>query len=49
MYLDGEYDLDCPPFVHGLVAVGGSLEGQFEVEYPAGVDHPVPDQLNQLG
>ena len=35
--------------VHGPVAVGGLLEGQFEVEDLAGVDLPVPDPVDQVG
>jgi hypothetical protein len=34
--------LDGVPLVHGLVALGGLLEGQFEVEDLAGVDLPGP-------
>ena len=40
---DGQQDLGGGALVHGLVALGGPVEGQGEVEDPAGVDLPVPD------
>src|SRR5215207_10799635 len=43
-----EEDLDRPPGVHGLVAVGGLVERQLQVEDLAGVDAAVPDQVDQL-
>src|SRR5918993_1027815 len=46
---DGEERFDGAAFVHGLVALGGLLEGQFEAEDLAGVDLPVPDQVDELG
>src|SRR6478752_3825159 len=45
----GEQGLDGAAFVHRLVAFGGVLQGQGEVEHLAGVDGPVPDQVDQLG
>ena len=44
-----EKDLDGAPLIHGLVAVGGLVERELEVEDLAGVDRAVPDQVDQLG
>src|SRR5205807_5546997 len=44
-----EQDFDRSPPVHGLVAGGCLLKGQFEVEDLARVDLAVPDQVDQLG
>jgi hypothetical protein len=41
--------LDSSALVHGPVALGGLAERQLEVEHFAGVDLPVPDQVDQLG
>src|SRR4029450_11316499 len=41
-------DLDRLPRVHGLIAGGRLLERKLEVEDPARVDLPVPDQVDQL-
>src|ERR671935_111957 len=35
--------------VHGAVALGDLVQGQLQVEHLAGVDRPVPDQVDQLG
>jgi hypothetical protein len=44
-----QQDLYGAAFVHRPVGVGGLLQPQFEVEDPAGVDRPLPDQVDQLG
>src|SRR5438270_13766506 len=44
-----EQHLDGAAFVHGTVALGNLRHGQFQVEYFAGVDLPVPHQVDQLG
>jgi hypothetical protein len=44
-----EEDFDGAALVHGLVAGGGLVEGELEVEDFAGVDLPVPDQVDQFG
>src|SRR5437867_684529 len=41
--------LDRSPFVHRLVAGGGVLKRQFEVEDLSWVDLAVPDQVDELG
>src|SRR6266487_1501247 len=41
--------LDRPPLVHCTVALRDALEGQGQVEHLAGIDFPVPDQIDQLG
>lgn len=38
-----------PAFVHGPVSFRGVLEGKGEVEDQAGIDGPVPDQVDQFG
>jgi hypothetical protein len=40
---------DGAALVHGLVALSGLFQEQLEVEDLAGVNGPVPDQVNQLG
>src|SRR5919202_3716475 len=45
---EGEQDLGGAALVHRLVALGGLLEGEDEVEDLAGVDLPVPDELDQV-
>src|SRR5947207_9657299 len=44
-----EQHLDGAAFVHGAVALGDLRHGQFQVEYFAGVDLPVPYEVDQLG
>src|SRR5579884_15914 len=44
-----EQRLDGPPLVHGAVALRHLIQGQGQVEDLAGVDPPVPDQVDQLG
>ena len=44
-----EEDLDGLPGIHRLVAGRCLVQRQLEVEHLAGVDPPVPDQVNELG
>src|SRR5919106_1108240 len=44
-----EEGLDGASLVHGAVAVVRLVEGEGEVEDPAGVDLAVPDQVDELG
>src|SRR3989440_7161813 len=44
-----EQHLDGAAFVHGAVALGDLRHGQFQVEHLAGVDLPVPYEVDQLG
>src|SRR6266704_5469166 len=44
-----EQHLNGAALVHGAVALGNLRHGQFQVEYFAGVDLPVPHQVDQLG
>src|SRR5438309_1000613 len=46
---DREQRLDGAALVHGAVTVGGFVEGQREVEDPAGVDLTVRDEVDELG
>src|SRR5689334_7573950 len=47
--LRAEKGLDSAAFVHGLVALGGLIKREGEVEDLAGFDGPAHDQLDQLG
>src|SRR6266699_4128224 len=44
-----EQHLDRAPLVHGAVALGDLRHGQFQVEHLAGVDLPVPYEVDQRG
>src|SRR5256886_993513 len=44
-----EQHLDGAAFVHGAVALGDLRHGQFHVEHLAGVDLPVPYEVDQRG
>src|SRR6266566_8822755 len=44
-----EQHLDGAPLVHGAVALGDLRHGQFQVEDLAGVDLPVPYEVDQRG
>jgi hypothetical protein len=44
-----EEDLDGLPGIHRLVAGRCLFQRQLEVEHLAGVDPPIPDQVDELG
>ena len=44
-----EQDLDGLPGVHRLVAGCCLVQRELEVEHFAGIDPPVPDQVDELG
>src|SRR5207237_4262314 len=44
-----EQHLDGTAFVHGAVALGNLRHRQFQVEHLAGVDLPVPYEVDQRG
>src|SRR4051794_7969840 len=47
--LRAQQRLDRAALVHRPVAFRHLVEGQGQVEDPAGIDLPVPDQVDQLG
>src|SRR3954451_7554795 len=46
---ESQQGLDGAALVHGPVSLGGLVEGHGEVEDLAGVDLPVPDEIDELG
>src|SRR3954449_6728108 len=45
---ESQQGLDGAALVHGPVSLGGLVEGHGEVEDLAGVDLPVPDEIDEL-